>query len=124
MAPYPRWRYFPSYAPPPDWVPPLVAVFAANQGRIDSEVVHEKRMESNDVLAVLADGLAGLGFRVEQGKHKAGKLPRPVFFGDEGRSFAHTRSIRSSRPRESRLRSRRAVRPWETRSTETSSKEL
>ncbi len=26
----------------------------------------------------------GAGFAVEQGKKKMGKLPRPVFFGDEG----------------------------------------
>jgi hypothetical protein len=41
-------------------------------------------MESNDVLAVIATGLQALGFEVEQGKQKAGKLPRPVFFGEEG----------------------------------------
>jgi hypothetical protein len=81
---YPRWRYFPGYAAPPDRVRPLVAVFTTNQERIDSAVVHEKRMESNDVLQVIADDLVALGFLVEQGKQKAGKLPRPVFFGDEG----------------------------------------
>jgi hypothetical protein len=42
-------------------------------------------MESNDVLAIIASGLQSLGFEVEQGKQKAGKLPRPVFFGDEGK---------------------------------------
>jgi hypothetical protein len=81
---YPSWRYFPSYAAPPAWVAPLVAVFAANRAHIDSAVTHAKRMESNDVLDVIATGLQTLGFVVEQGKKKAGKLPRPVFFGDEG----------------------------------------
>jgi hypothetical protein len=41
-------------------------------------------MESNDVLQAITPGLIGLGFVVEQGKKKTGKLPRPVFFGDEG----------------------------------------
>jgi hypothetical protein len=41
-------------------------------------------MESNDVLAVIADDLRDLGFEVEEGKAKAGKLPRPVFFSDQG----------------------------------------
>jgi len=42
-------------------------------------------MQSDDVLRVLADDLdAKLGFTVERGKKKLGKLPRPVFFGDEG----------------------------------------
>jgi len=41
-------------------------------------------MESNDVLSVLASGLIGMGFDVEQSKTKMEKLPRPVFFGEEG----------------------------------------
>jgi hypothetical protein len=45
---------------------------------------HPCEEESNDVLAVIASGLFEMGFDVEQGKAKAGKLPRPVFFGDEG----------------------------------------
>jgi hypothetical protein len=56
-------------------------------------------MESNDVLDVLASGLQALGFVVEQGKKKAGKLPRPVFFGDEG-SFLRTYEIDAFEPGE------------------------
>jgi hypothetical protein len=81
VSTYPSWRYFPSYAAPPAWIEPLVALFAANRTQIDSAVTHETRMESNAVLAVIADGLRELGFEVEQSKAKAGKLPRPVFFG-------------------------------------------
>jgi hypothetical protein len=84
VATYPAWRYFPAYAAPPAWVGPLVSLFAAERVQIDSAVTHAKRMESNDVLRVIAPGLVELGFEVEQGKAKAGKLPRPVFFGDEG----------------------------------------
>jgi hypothetical protein len=97
VSPYPRWRYFPSYASPPAWVDNVVAVFGANRGQIDSAVVHAKRMESNDVLAVIADGLQAVGFQVEQGKQKAGKLPRPVFFGDEG-SYLRTYEIDAFEP--------------------------
>jgi hypothetical protein len=89
---YPRWRYFPSYAAPPVWVTPLVGLFAAERAQIDSAVTHAKRMESNDVLDVIAPGLQTLGFVVEQGKKKTGKLPRPVFFGDEG-SYLRTYEI-------------------------------
>jgi hypothetical protein len=39
---------FPSYAAPPNWVGPLVALFAANRAEIDSAVTHAKRMESNE----------------------------------------------------------------------------
>jgi hypothetical protein len=84
-ATYPRWRYFPSYAAPPAWVAPVVALFATSRPQIDSAVTHAKRMESNDVLDAIAAGLQQLGFVVEQGKKKTGKLPRPVFFGDEGK---------------------------------------
>jgi hypothetical protein len=92
VSPYPRWRYFPAYSAPPDWVEPLVAAFESVRAQIDSAVTHPKRMESNDVLAALADDLTALGFVVESGKKKAGKLPRPVFFGDEG-SYLRTYEI-------------------------------
>jgi hypothetical protein len=42
-------------------------------------------MESDDVLRAIADDLeAKMSFTVERGKRKLRKLPRPVFFGDEG----------------------------------------
>ena len=54
-------------------------------------------MESNAVLAELATDLATLGFAVEQGKTKAQKLARPVFFGDEG-TFLRTYEIDAFEP--------------------------
>jgi hypothetical protein len=54
-------------------------------------------MESNEVLSVIATDLRALGFDVEQGKQKAGKLPRPVFFGDEG-SYLRTYEIDAFEP--------------------------
>jgi hypothetical protein len=56
-------------------------------------------MESNDVLTAIAPGLAKLGFAVEQGKKKEGKLPRPVFFGDEG-TFLRTYEIDAFAPQD------------------------
>jgi hypothetical protein len=85
MSLYPDWRYFPADSPPPGWVHPLVEVFRDHQDEIDSKVVHPKRMQSDHVLAALADDLeSSLEFQVERGKNKQGKLPRPVFFGDQG----------------------------------------
>jgi hypothetical protein len=55
-------------------------------------------MESNDVLAVIANDLQQVGFDVEQGKQKAGKLPRPVFFGDEG-TYLRTYEIDAFEPK-------------------------
>lgn len=61
-------------------------------------VEHTKRMESNDVLRVLADDLeTKISFTVERGKKQLGKLPRPVFFGDEG-SYLRTYEIDTFEP--------------------------
>jgi hypothetical protein len=54
-------------------------------------------MESNDVLGIIAPGLAALGFSVEQSKTRDAKLPRPVFFGDEG-AFLRTYEIDAFEP--------------------------
>ena len=87
MDPYPRWRFFPSFRPPPAWVDRLAGIFASRRAQIDSMVVHAKRMESDAVLRVIADPLESeMQFTVERGKDKLGKLPRPVFFGDQGAS--------------------------------------
>ena len=92
MEHYPRWRYFPAYAPPPEWVGEVVATFANHRDEVDSALDHEGPWESDDVLRVLVDDLLEAGFEVEQGKKKLGKLPRPVFFGDEG-SYLRTYEI-------------------------------
>ena len=85
MDPYPRWRFFPGFRPPPPWVDALAGIFAANQEQIDSAIVHKKRMKSDDVLRMIAADLeATMDFAVERGKKKLGKLPRPVLFGDQG----------------------------------------
>ena len=86
MANYPDWRYFPAFKPPPPWVAPLIDVFRSNQAKIDSHLVHDEAMKSDLVLDALADDLEGtMGFEVERGKKTAGKLRRPVFFGDRGK---------------------------------------
>jgi hypothetical protein len=95
---YPSWRFFPAFRPPPSWVPALISVFQAHRAEIDSLVVHPKRMESDDVLRVLADDLeTDMGFTVERGKKKMGKLPRPVFFGDQG-TYLRTYEIDAFQP--------------------------
>jgi hypothetical protein len=120
---YPDWRYFPAFEPPPSWVGPLVGVFKAHQDEIDSQVVHEQPMKSDVVLDVLADDLESvMGFKVERGKTKSGKLHRPVFFGDRGTFLRASRSTPFTKTLESPSRSRRVERRWATRSIETWSK--
>jgi hypothetical protein len=95
---YPHWRFFPAFRPPPSWVHELTGIFANSRHAIDSMVEHAKRMESNDVLRVLADDLeTKMSFTVERGKKQLGKLPHPVFFGDEG-SYLRTYEIDAFEP--------------------------
>jgi hypothetical protein len=98
VSAYPLWRFFPAFRPPPPWVPALVSIFQGNRAQIDSLVVHAKRMESDDVLRVHADDLeCDMGFAIERGKKKMGKLPRPVFFGDQG-TYLRTYEIDAFQP--------------------------
>jgi hypothetical protein len=96
---FPSFRRITSQCPraAPAWVTPLVDVFAAARAEIDSAVEHAGRMESDDVLRSITSGLSALGFAIELGKTKAKKLPRPVFFGDEG-TFLRTYEIDAFEP--------------------------
>lgn len=81
--PYPFWSYFPRNVRPPEWAAEFVAVIARNEAVI-STVKARTGLKSDDVLRQLASGLTGLGYVVEAGKSAAGKITRPVLFGDNG----------------------------------------
>jgi hypothetical protein len=49
----------------------MVGVLQANRNKIDSAVVHAKRMQSDKVLNVLADDLEDLRFQKSSGLPKA-----------------------------------------------------
>ena len=76
-----RFSTFPRTEPPPAFVEDVVAVFRQHKDEIATET-NAKGVKSDDVLAVLASDLAGLGFQVEASKKKVDKLQRPVFFGE------------------------------------------
>jgi hypothetical protein len=80
---YPTWKYYPSAIAPPDWVAPVVEAFAAVQPQIDSR--HNVGVSSDAALAALRPELARVGFEIEVGKTKSGKIRRPVLFGEVGR---------------------------------------
>jgi len=77
-----NWSFFPRSDKPTEMAVRIVDAFQAVSGRIDSDT-HE--LKSNQVLAVLAPGLARLGFNVETGKSKASKIRVPVLFGRNGK---------------------------------------
>jgi hypothetical protein len=60
-----------------------VAVVAGAEAAICTEV-ERQGLTSDAVLAALSDGMRALGYVVESGKTSAGKVKRPVLFGDNG----------------------------------------
>jgi len=59
----------------------VVNVFQTNDDIISSKT---QELSSNEVLAVVADGLEKIGFTIEKSKRKADKIKIPVLFGRNG----------------------------------------
>lgn len=78
-----RFSTFPQTAPPPAFTDSVITLFQHHAHEI-STVALDKGLTSDEVLAALRPDLQALGFGVEGGKHKAEKIQRPVFFGENG----------------------------------------
>jgi hypothetical protein len=78
-----RFTSFPRTKPPPGFVPSVIDVFKLNEPSISTEAL-KKGLESDPVLRALASELSALGFTVETGKTRGGKVSRPVFYGENG----------------------------------------
>jgi hypothetical protein len=74
--------YYPASTRPPEWVTEFVKAVTNSRDKIDSAVV--SGLTSDRVLAAVRPALEGLGFVVESGKTKGGKIRRPVLFGESG----------------------------------------
>lgn len=74
---------YPRTQPPPHFAAEVVGVFQRHLSEIDT-VKLPKGLNSDQVLAVLAQDLLELGFQIELGKRKADRIERPVFFGENG----------------------------------------
>lgn len=59
----------------------VVNVFQTNEDTISSKT---QELSSNEVLAVVADGLEKIGFTIEKSKRKDDKIKIPVLFGRNG----------------------------------------
>jgi hypothetical protein len=79
-----RFSTFPRTQPPSPFVCSIIEVFRRHEPTI-STLLLAKGLTSDAVLAQLRDDLVALGFDVEAGKHTAGKIKRPVFFGENGK---------------------------------------
>lgn len=80
---WPAWGYFPHNARPPSWVGPLVDVVRSREPDVRTDQLTGP-LTSDTVLAAFAPGLQRLGYTVETGKTAAGKVRRPVLFGENG----------------------------------------
>lgn len=80
---WPLWVYLPHNEKPPDWVDDLILTVAAVEAQICTHTIREG-LTSDTVLLALADRLRILGYSVERGKTAAGKVRRPVLFGENG----------------------------------------
>jgi hypothetical protein len=80
---YPLWSYWPRNVKPPEWAISFTGVVAGSESQV-STVDKKTGISSDGVLSVLAPGLVALGYAVETGKTKAGKIVRPVLFGENG----------------------------------------
>lgn len=78
-----RFTSFPRTEPPPPFIADVVPVFRQHERAI-STLVLAKGLTSDQVLAELREELVGLGFNVELNKTKAGRIERPVFYGQNG----------------------------------------
>lgn len=78
-----RFHYFPQTDPPPTFVGSVIEVFQTHENLV-STLKLAKGLTSNEVLAVLRNDLLDLGFQVEASKSEQDKIPRPVFFGENG----------------------------------------
>ncbi len=80
--PYPAWKFYPVRLPAPNWAPDLLKTFTAVRVKIDS--AEHRGVSSDTALAAVRPGLRKLGFTVERSKSAAGKIWRPVLFGENG----------------------------------------
>jgi len=75
---YPRWKYYPAWRQPADWVSELVGIVETHRSELDSA---EQHLVSNVVLGVLRDSLERAGYEVEGDGQR---IALPALFGDEG----------------------------------------
>ncbi|WP_416420551.1 hypothetical protein ACLZHR_09565 [Priestia aryabhattai] len=82
-----NWQYYPKSDKVPSHLLKVISVFESHKDIIESPI---NKLVSNDVLAILADDLENVDFKVERSKRREDKIRIPVLFGRNGeieRSF-------------------------------------
>lgn len=78
-----NWIFYPLSEKPTELAIKVVSVFENLYDQIESE--SHVGLKSDDVLKIVADDLAEIGFKVERGKKAAEKVKVPVLFGSLGK---------------------------------------
>lgn len=78
-----NWIYYPLSEKPTELAIKVVRAFENQYDQIESE--SHVGLHSDEVLKILADSLADIGFSVERGKLAVQKVKVPVLFGPNGR---------------------------------------
>lgn len=73
-----RYQYFPRSRGITTEIKQVIDCFTNSEDKICSA---NNNLSSNDVLEVIRDDLQNIGFKIETGKTKAGKIHVPVLFG-------------------------------------------
>lgn len=76
-----QYQYFPKSCSVPDELRGLILLFQNKEYQITSA---KYQLPSNDVLHILSDDIAALGYQVETGKKAVDKIKVPVLFGRNG----------------------------------------
>lgn len=82
-----NWQYYPKSDKVPSHLLKVISVFESHNDIIESPI---NKLVSNDVLAILANDLENINFKVERSKRREDKIRIPVLFGRNGeveRSF-------------------------------------
>lgn len=77
-----NWQFFPKSSQLPDQLRGVIEVFEGHSDDISSA---QHSFSSNDVLAIVRDGLINQGYKVESSKKKSDKIKVPVLFGRNGK---------------------------------------
>lgn len=78
-----QWMYYPKSSEATELAQAVVKAFELAGGAIDSAT---NNLDSNGVLAQIAQSLRNLGFVVESGKAKVDRISVPVLYGLNGRA--------------------------------------
>ena len=79
-----RWNYYPRNKRIDSTSVKVVNAFENVEKDISSSKTRPKNLESNDVLAIVRQGLEDIGFRVESGKKADETVKVPVLYGENG----------------------------------------